>query len=122
MNPDLFMNTSGQVLSENEHNYVWLQDWAGAPGPMFYRHPAEPYSLLPLKIFLEDAHQVLGENYGPLLLSLGAMVSMLNFGGIHKEIGHFNLPVLYGPPMSGKTLTASCVALITGMSKNQISS
>ncbi|XP_060586194.1 uncharacterized protein LOC132741940 [Ruditapes philippinarum] len=47
---------------------------------------------------------------------------MLNFGGIHKEIGHFNLPVLYGPPMSGKTLTASCVALITGILKNQISS
>ncbi|XP_053405105.1 uncharacterized protein LOC123565383 [Mercenaria mercenaria] len=30
------------------------------------------------------------------------------------EVGHFNLPLLYGEPMCGKTLTAQCMANVTG--------
>ena len=105
-----------------DHRYVWVPDWPGTPGPLFYRCPATPYSIQPLTVFLEAAEATLEDNFPALVLGLGAMISMWNYKGIHEEIGHFNLPVMYGPPMSGKTLAASCVGLITGMSKNQISS
>ena len=72
--------------------------------------------------FVSSASEVMDVNFGALMMSFGAMTSMMNYKGIHEQIGHFNLPVCYGPPMSGKTLAATCVGLALGMRKNQISS
>ena len=81
-----------------------------------------PVSEEPLREFLTSAHHLMEDNFGALMLSLGAMTSLLNYQEVKEKVGHFNTPLCYGPPMAGKTLAATCVALILGMSKSQISS
>ena len=81
-----------------------------------------PVSVDPLSEFIASSHLVMEDNFGALMLCLGAMVSMLNYQGVKETVGHFNTPLCYGPPMAGKTLAATCVALVLGMNKNQISS
>ena len=101
---------------------MWIPEWKGAPGPLLFRHVPLPVGVENLTEFVSSASEVMDVNFGALMMSFGAMTSMMNYKGIHEQIGHFNLPVCYGPPMSGKTLAATCVGLALGMRKNQISS
>lgn len=60
------------------------------------------------------------ENFAASMLALGAMTSLTNLKGILEAAGSFSLPILYGVPMSGKMLAATCTHLVLGGSDKQI--
>ena len=64
--------------------------------------------------------ELMTENYGAMLLTLGSMVALADYKGVMEKVTHFNMPMLYGPPMTGKTLAATCAAFIMGCTKQQI--
>lgn len=82
----------------------------------------EPTSLDALKDFLVEAEQILGDNVGAALLAWSAMYGANRYQWVVEQSRNYNLPVLYGEPMAGKTLIASCAAWLNGCTETQVAS
>ena len=70
-----------------------------------------------MKVFVEAARDVMEENFLAFMFTFGAMTTAMNYQRLQEHVGHFNLPECYGPPMTVKTLAATCVSLALGMWK-----
>ena len=78
------------------------------------------YILIPILLPFFQAHQILDANFAPTVLAMGAMVAMSNYAGILQAVGSVSIPILFGEPMSGKTLAATCASFILGSNRTQI--
>jgi hypothetical protein len=106
----------------NEADYRWLPDWPHCPGEEFFRTIKEPFNLEELRRFLIQASSTFGHNYGGFLMAFGSAMSLCNFRTFIDCFECVNLPYITGPSMTGKTLAGTCIVLILGMNKSQISS
>lgn len=75
-----------------------------------------------LASFLDDAKRFLGEAFGPAMTAWFSMHSLNLYQHIMNMLRHFNLPLIYGEPMAGKTLIATCAAWLNGCPKTAIAS
>lgn len=82
----------------------------------------EPASIQTLRQFINLAHGILGDNISPALLSWSDMYGSNNYQWIVEQHRNYNLPILYGEPMAGKTLIASCAAWLNGCTETHIAS
>ncbi|XP_053382958.1 uncharacterized protein LOC123540976 isoform X2 [Mercenaria mercenaria] len=73
-----------------------------------------PFSLAAIGEWLVLARTVQGHNFPATLMTLASTMAMCSYRKLLGEVGHFNLPLLYGEPVCWKTLTAQCMANVTG--------
>ena len=85
-------------------------------------HPCQwvTATLVQILVLFFQAHQILEANFAPMMLALGAMVSMTNYAGLLEAVRMISLPILSGDPESCKTLAATCASFVLGGNRTQI--
>ncbi|KAJ8320803.1 hypothetical protein KUTeg_002390, partial [Tegillarca granosa] len=86
------------------------------------RYVQEPISVVPLVVFIDRSREILKEVIGPAILAWSAMYGLNFYNWLIDTTRNFNLPILYGQPMAGKTLIASCAAWLNGCTDIHIAS
>ena len=131
--PDLGPNRLNWLLADNtfliffqitqdESGYIWVPRWPSTPPAWQARKINLPVCMNGLKDFLQLVIEKYVNNAPQVVLTLASMVACGNYQHILETTEHFNIPLLTGPCMSGKTLAAICCAYIFGNSRQQIAS
>ncbi|VDI56066.1 Hypothetical predicted protein [Mytilus galloprovincialis] len=104
-------------------SYVWLPNIniSGLPKEELCRSicTSAP-NLQPLRNLFDVADDILGSNIGPALLAWDSFYGLHQYQWLSANTRHFNIPILYGEPMVGKTLIAMCAAWLTGCKETHI--
>ncbi|XP_053409170.1 uncharacterized protein LOC123550391 [Mercenaria mercenaria] len=114
LNPNQMFSGAGVEVNSEETPYIWIESWPGCPPAHLYRTIEMPFSLAAIGEWLVLARTVQGHNFPATLMTLASTMAMCWYRKLLGEVGHFNLPLLYREPMCGKTLTAQCMANVTG--------
>ena len=97
------------VTGHLECPIAWIPEFnlRSMPKEDCYHHINQPISLEPFRRFLTAAEEILQANLALALLAWSAMYSINNYQWTVEHLCNFNIPILYGEPMAGKTLIAS---------------
>lgn len=103
-----------------ETNFVWIPKLTLRPE--MERQIETPANTDTLASFLDEGKRFLGDSFGPAMIAWASMYSLNQYQHNMDMLRHFNLPLIYGEPMAGKTLIATCAAWLNGCPKTAIAS
>lgn len=115
--PDCHISSDGTLIDNSTSPYVWISHLYAGPGvaPRDSACNIElPLSKDPLIELMTKLKDVMRHNFVPSLLVLGASAMALHYNTIIQTYMHCPIPVVYGPPATGKTTALRCGLSLLG--------
>ena len=114
LGPDIIISNEGDLLDPQRSPYICLpstlKDLKRIPVCL-------PLGTNNLRVLLLSAKKILAHNFESCLLSVGAGISALHFRQLVDKRGFCHIPLLYGPPQTGKTTSLEIALSAFGCNK-----
>lgn len=115
--PNCHIGSDGTLIDESVSPYVWISHLYTGPGvaPRDSACNIElPLTTEPLTMLMEDLNVVMQHNFLPSLLVLGASAMALHYNTIIEAYMHCPIPLVCGPPGTGKSTALRCGLSLLG--------
>lgn len=114
LGPDIIISNEGVLLDPQQSQYVCIPSTLKG----LKRIPVcLPLGTTGLRDLLLSAKKILAHNYASCLLAVGAGISALHFRQLVDKRGFCHIPLLYGPPQTGKTTSLEIALAAFGCNK-----
>ena len=107
-----------QQLSE----YIQIKHRSTGPLPVTQATACNinlPLSVEPLSLMLEGLKQIMQHNYYSSLMVLGACTMAFHYLTIQAKFGNCPIPIIFGPPGTGKTTALRCGLSMIGIAESR---